>query len=51
MPGLDIKDMSAEYGGQSYLHCVFVDFERAYDRVPREEMWYCEKMWSSREVC
>ena len=21
------------------LHCVFVDFEKAYDAVPREELW------------
>ena len=27
--------------GQRELHCVFVDLERAYDRVLRKELWYC----------
>ena len=27
--------------GQRKLHCVLVDLEEAYDRVPREELCYC----------
>ena len=27
--------------GQRELHCVFVGLEKAYDRVAREELWYC----------
>ena len=27
--------------GQRELHCVFMDLEKAYNRVSREELWYC----------
>ena len=29
--------------GQRELHCVFMDLEKACDRVLREELWYCMK--------
>ena len=34
------------------LHCIFIDLEKAYDRVPREEVWFClrEKGVSERYI-
>ena len=27
--------------GQKELHCGFVELEKAYDKMQREEVWYC----------
>ena len=37
--------------GQRELHCVFVDLEKAYDRVLREEVWYCMRKSKMVEMC
>ncbi|KAK3565253.1 hypothetical protein QTP86_001673 [Hemibagrus guttatus] len=38
---LESERMPEYRDGQKELHCVFVDLEKAYDRVSREELWYC----------
>ena len=37
--------------GQKELHCVFVDLEKAYDKIPREELWYCMRKSQVAEKC
>ena len=37
-----LRMLTEEYKeGQKEFHCVFVEPERAYDRVSREELWFC----------
>ena len=32
--------------GQKAVHCAFIDLEKAYDRVSREELWKC--LWLTK---
>ena len=35
--------------GQKAVHCAFVDLEKAYERVPREELWKCLRLAETSE--
>ena len=36
---------------QRKLYCVFIDLEKAYSWVPREEVWYCLRKKEVSELC
>ena len=33
--------MNSQMKKKRELNCVFMDLEKAYNRVPRKELWYC----------
>ena len=37
--------------GQKAVHCAFTDLEKAYDRVPREELWECLQLAEISQCC
>ena len=35
--------------GQKAVHCAFIDLEKGYNRVPREELWECLQLAETSE--
>ena len=35
--------------GQKAVHCAFIDLEKAYNTVPREELWECLRLAETSE--
>ena len=57
MPGRSITDaifclrmlLEKSTEGQKAVHCAFIDLEKAYDSVPREELWECLRLAETSE--
>ena len=43
--------MEKHRGNQKRLHMVFIDVEKTYDRVPRQEIWICTREKGAPENC
>ncbi|XP_063593347.1 uncharacterized protein LOC134770416 [Penaeus indicus] len=40
-----LRQVMEEYReGQEESHCIFIDLEKAYNRVPRQEVWNCLRL-------
>ena len=47
-----LRELQERYReGQQDLHCVFIDLEKAYDRVPSEELYWCMRDNRVPEKC
>ena len=59
MPGRSITDanfclamlLEKWTEGQKAVHCALIDLEKAYDKIPREELWECLRLAETPECC
>ena len=40
-----LRQLIEKYGeGRKSLHCIFIDLKKAYERIPRSEVWNCLRL-------